>query len=229
MRPPFHAAPGRQRSWPPTGATCPTRLSEPGLIECLSMADPRNDRATSVWHLLVGPAAVGAGHGQGTDHSGRGTLRALARRAHVGGLRARGHHPRAGGGGRGRPAPRPAHHDRHRRPPGHPRLLLPPGHRRLPDGRRGLRRRRAPTSGRTPASSPPRRWSSTTRSPSPSPLPPASPRCSPPSPPSTGPPSRSAWGSSSSSPCSTSAAWERRRGPSCCPPWCSSSGCWPSS
>ena len=33
----------------------------------------------------------------------------------------------------------------------------------------------------------------------------------------------------SSSPCSTCAAWARRPAPSCCPPWCSSSGCWPSS
>ena len=52
---------------------------------------------------------------------------------------------------------------------------------------------------------------------------------SPPSPPSTGPPSRSAWASSSSSPCSTSAAWARRPGPSCSPPWSSSSACSPSS
>ena len=45
----------------------------------------------------------------------------------------------------------------------------------------------------------------------------------------TGPPSRSASGSSSSSWCSTCAASARRRAPSCCRPWSSSSGCWPSS
>ena len=80
------------------------------------------------------------GHGQGPDHPGPGAVGPLARRAHVGGLRARGHHPRAGGRRRRGAAPRPPHHDRHRRPPGHPGLLLPPGHRRLPDGRRRLRR-----------------------------------------------------------------------------------------
>ena len=148
-------------AWPPPSA--------------LVMADPHPGRATSVWHLLVGPPRYGPGQREGADHPGRGPLGPLARRPDLGGLRARGHHPRPGGGRRRGPAPRPAHHDRHRRPPGHPGVLLPPGHRRLPDGRRRLRRLPGQPRRHTPASWPRRRWSSTTRSPSPSPSPPASP------------------------------------------------------
>ena len=37
---------------------------DPGLIECLSMAEPRSDRAISVWNLLVGQPRSARGTGK---------------------------------------------------------------------------------------------------------------------------------------------------------------------
>ena len=94
-----------------------------------------------LWQLLIGPPSGPRGRQRkGPHHPGRRALGSLARRADVGGLRARSDHPRTGRGRRRRAAPGPADHHRHRRPVGHPGVLLPPGDRRLPDGRRGLRR-----------------------------------------------------------------------------------------
>ena len=68
-----------------------------------------------------------------------GARRAVAGRVVLGGLRARGHPPRPGDGGRGRPEIRAADNDRDRRSARRTRRLLPPGHRGVPRRRWRLR------------------------------------------------------------------------------------------